>query len=237
MLGDFLFAATVGPLHMFGSLAVFALRTARVYAPAYRLVDEAGDSVRVARARGDSAWIAGCPALEITTRADRPVFVAPREPLPGDAAGLALTHSLLVPARGTVVLTAGWTVRAESPRGVVSDLAGQLVEPGQNGAIFAVDGAFVAVEVFDAASTFAAVFPRLLAVYAARAAASLAAVGIVPAPTRAEAESLVGRLGALALSPEETAGEGTALRPTARTQSGRVLCAERGVVHASFSFE
>lgn len=102
-------------------------------------------------------------------------------------------------------------------------------QPGQAGAVFAIDGEVMGAELFDSPATFAKYFPKLLSSYA------MDAIDVVEAKEVAPVEETVRRfleeMKAAAAAEFEAAGEGRDLRLSGERLAGGALVVEDRVVH------
>jgi hypothetical protein len=135
--------------------------------------------------------------------------------------------------------------QAESPTGAMGDAyaaterpleayaAAFRAEPGQRGAVAAIDGRVVGLELFDTASTFAKFLDKLVRSYALDAleTADEEAGDDSPEPVAADAERFLARLRAAAAERFKAVGEGEDIRLTGKGISGGALEAGGRIIH------
>lgn len=131
--------------------------------------------------------------------------------------------------------------RAESATGSMSDAYDssleQLkaytgafrIEPRQRGAVAAIDGKVVGLELFDAPATFAKYLEKLVRSYAFDALET--ADGRCLAPSAEEVERFLERVRAAAAEPFAALGEGEDIRLSGNGVAGGALAAEGRIVH------
>ncbi len=102
-------------------------------------------------------------------------------------------------------------------------------QPGQTGAVFAIDGEVMGAELFDAPATFAKYFPKLLSSYA------MDAIDVVEAKEVAPVEEAVRRfleeMKAAAAAEFKAAGEGRDVRLSGERLAGGALVVGDRVLH------
>lgn len=104
-------------------------------------------------------------------------------------------------------------------------------QPGQAGAVFAIDGHPVAVELFDSPDTFRKFLKKAVGSFAMDAVAAQRPVE--KAPTKKKVEAFLGIVQAAALERFPAAGEGEDLRLSGGGLAGGALEAQGRVVHLS----
>lgn len=114
--------------------------------------------------------------------------------------------------------------------GSVPELAFEW-QPGQAGAVFAIDGHPVAVELFDSPDTFRKFLKKAVGSFAMDAVAAQRPVE--KAPTKKKVEAFLGIVKAAPLERFPAAGEGEDLRLSGDGLAGGALEAQGRVVHLS----
>jgi hypothetical protein len=119
----------------------------------------------------------------------------------------------------------------EGHRGGVQDYVKALpANTGQRGALFAIDGAVVGLDIFDSADTLAALLPKLVRSYALDAIETLGRPEHLPTPRQAAADFLA-QVSAAQGEAFPALGLGEDLRLTGPALSGGALVLDAKVVH------
>lgn len=108
---------------------------------------------------------------------------------------------------------------------------------GQAGAVFAIDGRVVGLELFDSAETLRKLFPKLLRSYGLdaldRAISTPPDAPAPPAPSQADAEAFIGKVIEAKAEEFPAVGEGHDLRLAGSKMTGAALAADDRVIHLS----
>ena len=107
---------------------------------------------------------------------------------------------------------------------------------GQCGAVFAIDGKVIGLDLFDSADTLKKLFPKLLRSYALDAldkALSTTADAQAPSASAEAALSFLERIGGMEASESRAIGEGQDIRLSGSGLTGAALVAGERIVHLS----
>jgi hypothetical protein len=102
-------------------------------------------------------------------------------------------------------------------------------EPGQTGAVFAIDGRIAGIELFDCSKTFAKYLPKLLRSYAMDAAETVKPKTVPP--VEAAVKAFIEEMKAAAVERFRALGKGEDLRLESETVAGGALVDGERVVH------
>jgi hypothetical protein len=228
LVRDALATVRLGAPQVHRNLAMFPLVSQRDAPAGYVLLDEALER-QLARVTEVSAN-GGVPELAFENGSAGRILLVDGEELVGAGESRMVDVTVLVGPGKSLVLPVSHGKRGgEIPAALAAYAATLRAEPRQRGAVLAIDGTPVGLELFDSAAAFAKGFGKLVRGYARDALAT--ANGKTLCPPEDEVRRFIDRL--LSCDAEElpALGEGSDIRLTGEAIAGGALAAEGRLVH------